>query len=112
MTTAENIAQIKDIVLIVFLVFSFILLLFGTVLSLRLYGRVNRFMDRMEHVAEGFEETFGRVAVARRTMEEAASALKPVAKGLGLLGAFQGVGRMFGVGGSKESDSPAPRDEK
>ncbi|MDG0866902.1 hypothetical protein [Candidatus Lucifugimonas marina] len=105
MTTSENIAQIKDIVLIVFLVFSFVLLLFGAVLSLRLYGRVNRFMDRMEHVAEGFEETFGRVAVARRTVEEAASALKPVAKGLGLIGAFQGVSRLFGGGSSESPDS-------
>ena len=105
MTTAETIAQTKDIVLIVFLVFSFVLLLFGAILSLRLYGRVNRFMDRMEHVAEGFEETLGRVAIARRTVEEAASALKPVAKGLGLVGAFQGIGRLFGSGSSGNSDS-------
>jgi hypothetical protein len=105
MTTAENIAQFKDIVLIVFLVFSFALMLFATVLSLRLYRRVTSFMDRMEHVAEGFEETFGRVAVARQAVEEAALALRPVAKGLGLIGAFQGVGRLFGGGGSSDDDS-------
>jgi hypothetical protein len=109
MTSTESIAQIKDIVLIIFLVFSFALLLFGAVLSVRLYLRVNRFMDRMEHVAEGFEDTFGRVAVARQAVEEAASVLKPVAKGLGLVGAFQGVGKLFGGGGSNDDKSEANR---
>jgi hypothetical protein len=98
MTSAENIAQIRDIILIVFLVFSFIVLLFASILSLRLYRRAGHFMDRMEHVAEGFEETFGRVAVARKAVEDAASVLKPVASGLGILGMFQGMGRMFGSG--------------
>ena len=110
MTFAENVAQIRDIVLIVFLVFTFGLLLFGAALSLRLYGRVNRFMDRMEHVAEGFEESFGRVSVARRAVEEAASVLRPVVKGLGLMGAFQGVGRLFG-GGSNEPE-PSDREDR
>lgn len=104
MTSAETIAEIKDIVVIVFLVFSFVLLLFASYLSLRLYLRVNRFMDRMEHVAEGFEDTFGRVAVARKAMEEAASVLKPVVRGLGLFGMFQGVGRLFGGDGPKKVD--------
>jgi len=110
MTTAETIAEIKDIVLIVFLVFSFAVLLFASFISLRLYLRVNRFMDRMEHVADGFEETFGRVAVARQAMEEAASVLKPVAKGLGILGAVQGVGKLFGAGGSKDDDPDKPKE--
>jgi hypothetical protein len=104
MTTAETIAQLKDIVLIVFLVFSFVILTFGTILSIRLYRRVGDFMDRMEHVAEGFEETFGRIVVARKAVEDAAAVLKPVASGLGLLGAFQGIGKMFG-GGSKKSST-------
>jgi hypothetical protein len=104
MSSAETIAEIKDVVVIVFLVFSFVLLMFASILSLRLYLRVNRFMDRMEHVAEGFEDTFGRVAVARQAIEEAASVLKPVARGLGLFGVFQGVGRLFGAGASKNAD--------
>jgi hypothetical protein len=105
MTSAETIAEIKDIVLIVFLLISLVGLLFASILSLRLYMRVNRFMDRMEHVATEFEETLGRVAAARRAMEEAASVLKPVAKGLGVIGMFQGFGRMFGSGGSEKSES-------
>ncbi|NQW20221.1 MAG: hypothetical protein HQ477_05780 [Chloroflexi bacterium] len=104
MTLTETIAQIKDIVLIVFLLFSFIVMLFAAALSLRLYIRVNRFMDRMEHVAERFEETFGRVAVARQAIEDAASVLKPVAKGLGLVGAFQGITRLFGASAPKDAD--------
>jgi len=105
MTTAENIAQLKDIVLIVFLVLSLALMIYATVLSLRIYRRVTSFMDRMEHVAEGFEETFVRVAVARQAVEEAASVLRPVVKGLGLIGVFQGVGRLF-AGSSSSDDDP------
>lgn len=104
MTSAETIAEIKDIVLIVFLLFAFVLLLFASLLSLRLYLRVNRFMDRMEHVADGFESTFGRVTVARQAVEDAAAVLKPVAKGLGLFGAFQGIGKLFSGDGSKETE--------
>ncbi|HJP27817.1 MAG TPA: hypothetical protein QF694_03295 [Dehalococcoidia bacterium] len=107
MTTTVTITEIKDVVLIVFLLFSFVLLMFASIISLRLYLRVSRFMDRIEHVAERFEETFGRVAVARRAMEDAASALRPVAKGLGLIGMFQGVGRLFGGSGSDTEDPDA-----
>ena len=110
MTSAETIAQIKDIVVIVFLLFSFVIVLYATVISLRLYSRVNRFMDRMEKVADGFEETFGRVAVARQALEDAASVLRPVAQGLGIMSALQGVGRLFGGGDSsktKDTDEPS-----
>ena len=109
MTSAETIAQIKDIVLIIFLISSFAVLVFAAVLSLRLYRRVGSFMDRMEHVAVGFEETFGRVAVARKAVEEAASVLKPLAQGIGVLGMFKGVGKMFG---SKEPSKSAPVDDQ
>jgi hypothetical protein len=107
MNSAETTAQIKDIVLIVFLIFSFAVLLFGTILLLRLYRRGSKFMDRMESLADGFGETFGKVAVARKAMEDAATVLKPVASGLGLLGALQGFGRLLGSGksGQGESDS-------
>ena len=107
----EIIAQVKDIVLIVFLVFSFVLMLYATVLSLRLYRRVTSFMDRMEHLAEGFEETFGRVAVARQAIEEAASVLRPVVKGLGFIGAFQAVGSLFGGARSSGDDPDGKRDK-
>ncbi|HIF73060.1 MAG TPA: hypothetical protein EYQ61_10970 [Dehalococcoidia bacterium] len=110
MTTAENIAQIKDIVLIVFLVFSFAVLLFGVILSLRLYHRASSFMDRMEQVATGFEETFGRVAIARKAIEDAAAVLKPVATGLGIVGMFQGFGRMFGSKSPEKSESNGDSD--
>ena len=105
MTFAENIAQIKDIIVIVFLLFSFVVVVYATVISLGLYRRMNRFMDRMENLADGFEETFGRVAVARQAVEDAASILKPVAQGLGLVGAIQGVWRLFGGGSSKTKDT-------
>ena len=101
MTFAENIAQVRDMIVIVFLLFSFVVLAYATVISLGLYRRVNRFMDRMENLADGFEETFGRVTVARQAIEDAASALKPIAQGLGLVGAFQGLGRLFGGRNSK-----------
>ena len=101
MTFAENIAQIRDMIVIVFLLFSFVVLAYATVISLGLYRRVNRFMDRMENLADGFEETFGRVTVARQAVEDAASALKPIAQGLGLVGAIQGLGRLFGGSNSK-----------
>jgi hypothetical protein len=101
MTFAENIAQIRDMIVIVFLLFSFVVVVYATVISLGLYRRVNRFMDRMENLADGFEETFGRVTVARQAVEDAASALKPIAQGLGLVGAIQGLGRLFGGSNSK-----------
>jgi hypothetical protein len=97
MTSAETVTEVKDIVLIVFLVFSFVILVFASILSLRLYRRASSFMDRIELLADGFEETFGRVAVARKAVEDAASVLKPMATGLGLIGAFQGFGRLFGT---------------
>ncbi len=103
MTSAETISQIKDIVLIVFFMFSLVVLIFATIFSLRLYMRVNRFMDRMESVADGFEETFGRLTVARQAMEDAATILGPVAKGLGLVGVIQGIGRLFGGDKSKKN---------
>ncbi len=62
-------------------------------------------MDRMESLADGFEETFGRVAVARKVVEDAAAVLKPVASGLGLIGALQGFSRMFGSSKSALDDS-------
>lgn len=88
-------------IVIVFLLFSFVVVVYATVISLGLYRRVNRFMDRMENLADGFEETFGRVTVARQAVEDAASALKPIAQGLGLVGAIQGLGRLFGGSNSK-----------
>ncbi|MBT4142169.1 MAG: hypothetical protein HN926_07910 [Chloroflexi bacterium] len=103
MTIAENIAQIKDIVVVVFLLFSFVVVGYVTFTLVRLRSRMNRFMDRMENVADGFEETFGRVAVARQAVHDAAAVLKPVAQGLGLVNVFQGVGRLFGVGGSSKA---------
>ncbi|MEE8046876.1 MAG: hypothetical protein V3T49_08550 [Dehalococcoidia bacterium] len=103
MTSAETTAQIKDIVLIVFLVFAFVVLMFGALLSLRLYRRGSSFMDRMERLADGFEEAFGRVAVARKAVEDAATVLRPVASGLNLLGAFMGFGK---------SDRGEPDDKK
>ncbi len=104
MTIAETIAGIKDIIVIVFLIVALVILSIGSVMSLRLYSRVNRFMDRIETVAEGFEETFGRVVAAREVVEEAASALKPIARGLGLVGAFSGIGKIFGRGSTKTTE--------
>ena len=99
MTSAETIAQIKDIVVILFLAFSFVVVIVATVLGIRLYLRVGRFMDRMEKVAGRLELTFYGVAIAGR-------ALRPMASGLGLLGAAQGLGRLFGLGrrGSNDRD--------
>jgi hypothetical protein len=105
MNSAETTAQIKDVVLIVFLVFSFAVLLFGTILSLRLYRRGSKFMDRMESLADGIEETFGKITVARKVVEDAAAVLKPVASGIGIFGALQGFSRLLGSGKSGRGDS-------
>ncbi len=91
MTFAETVAQIKDIVVILFLAFTFVIVIVASVLGIRLYSRVGRFMDRMEKVADRLESTFYGVAIAGR-------ALRPMASGLGLLGVAQGVGRLFGLG--------------
>tara|TARA_A100001037_G_scaffold175644_1_gene157443 strand:+ start:885 stop:1217 length:333 start_codon:yes stop_codon:yes gene_type:complete len=104
MTTAETIAEIKDIVVIVFLVVALVVLFIGSIMSLRLYSRANRFMDRIETVADSFEETFSRVVAARQVVEEAASALKPVARGLGLVGAFSGIVKIFGRRSTKTTE--------
>ena len=91
MTSAETIAQIKDIVVILFLAFATMVIIVASVLGVRLYWRVGRFMERMEKVADRLESTFYGVAIAGR-------ALRPMASGLGLLGVAQGVGRLFGLG--------------
>ena len=91
MTSAETIAQIKDIVVILFLAFATMVVIVASVVGVRLYWRVGRFMDRMEKVADRLESTFYGVAIAGR-------ALRPMASGLGLLGVAQGVGRLFGFG--------------
>jgi hypothetical protein len=51
----------------------------------------------MEKVADRLESTFYGVAVAGR-------ALRPMASGLGLLGAAQGIGRLFGRGRNDSDD--------
>lgn len=91
MTSAETIAQIKDIFVILFLAFTAVVFTVASVLGIRLYWRVGRFMDRMEKVGERLETTFYGVAVAGRAM-------RPVARGLGVLGAVQFLGRSFGLG--------------
>lgn len=97
MTSAENIAQIKDIVVILFLAFASVVVIVATVLGIRLYSRVGRFMDRMEKVADRLESTFYGVAIAGR-------ALRPMASGLGLLGVARGVGQLFGFGRKHPGD--------
>ncbi|MDP6666353.1 MAG: hypothetical protein QF357_03015 [Dehalococcoidia bacterium] len=95
--SSETLAQVKDIVIIAFLVFATVVLVVALVLGIRLYWRVGRFMDRMERVGARFEHTFGGVAIAGR-------ALRPVTSGLGLLGLAQGIGRIFGTGGRGPDD--------
>lgn len=97
MTSAENIAQIKDIVVIIFLFFAAAVVVVATVLGIRLYWRVGRFMDRMEKVADRLESTFYGVAIAGR-------ALRPMASGLGLLGVARGIGQLFGLGRKGSGD--------
>ncbi len=91
MSTAETIAQIKDIVVILFLGFASLIIVFGAILGLRLYWRVGRFMDRMERFTDGFETAFGSITTARK-------ALGPVMRGLDFLGVTRGFGRRSGRG--------------
>ena len=98
MTFAETLTQIKDIVVIVFLLFSFVLLVLGSVLAIRLYKRASRFMDRMENVAGNLESTFDRLTSARKAVKDAALTLRPIAGAIGLLRMVQGLERMFGKG--------------
>mgnify|MGYP001253509238 FL=1 len=97
MTSSEAIAQIKDIVVILFLAFTSVVVVVAAVMGVRLSWRVGRFIDRMEKVADRLESTFYGVAVAGR-------ALRPMASGLGLLGAAQGIGRLFGRGRNDSDD--------
>ena len=97
MSTAETIAQVKDIVVILFLGFASLIIIFGSILGLRLYWRVGRFMDRMERFTDGFETAFGNVTTARKV-------LRPVMQGLGLVGVTRGFGRLFGRGGKSDRD--------
>ena len=97
MTSSEAIAQIKDIVVVLFLAFISVVVVVAAVMGVRLYWRVGRFIDRMEKVADRLESTFYGVAVAGR-------ALRPMASGLGLLGVAQGIGRLFGRGRNDSDD--------
>jgi len=97
MTSSEAIAQIKDIVVILFLAFTSVVVVVAAVMGVRLSWRVGRFIDRMEKVADRLESTFYGVAVAGR-------ALRPMASGLGLLGVAQGIGRLFGRGRNDSDD--------
>ena len=96
MTFAETLTQTKDIVVIVFLLFSFVLLVLGSVLAIRLYKRASRFMDRMENVAGNLETTFDRLTIARKAVSDAALTLRPIAGAIGLLRMVQGLERVFG----------------
>ena len=104
MTFAETLTQIKDIVVIGFLLFTFVLLVLGSVLAIRLYKRASRFMDRMENVAGNLESTFDRLTIARKAVTDAALTLRPIAGAIGLLRMVQGLERMFGKG---DDDSKA-----
>ena len=95
MTMAETIIEIRDIVFILFLIVALIVLVVGLIFSIRLYSKINRFIDRLEHVVDRFEDAFGRVIEARQVFDEVTLVLKPLAKGLGILGAFTGIGKIF-----------------
>lgn len=103
MTSAETIAQIRDLVVIAFMTFLFIVLLLASVLGLRVYRRLADFMDRMDRVATEFETTFDRIAAARKAVEEITSVLQPLFRGLGLVGLARRAGRFFG-GKANKSD--------
>ncbi|MBG81711.1 MAG: hypothetical protein FI699_08070 [SAR202 cluster bacterium] len=105
MTTAETITEIRDIVFIVFLIVALIALVLGLIFSIRLYYRINRFIDRLEHVVDRFEGAFTRVIEARQMVEEVTLVLKPLAKGLGIFGAFTGIGKMFKRGSMSNADT-------
>jgi hypothetical protein len=96
MTFAETLTQIKDIVLIGFLLFAFGLMVLGSILTIRLYRRASRFMDRMENVAGNLESTFDRLAIAREAVKDAVLTLRPIAGAIGLLRLVQGLERMLG----------------
>ncbi len=96
MTSPETIAQIRDLVVIAFMTFMFVVLLLASVLGLRVYRRLGDFMDRMDRVATEFENTFGRIAAARKAVEEITSVLQPLFRGLGLVGLARRAGRFFG----------------
>ena len=96
MTFAETLTQIKDIVLVGFLLFAFFLMVIGAVLAIRLYRRASRFMDRMENVAGNLESTFDRLTIAREAVKDAVLTLRPIAGAIGLLRLVQGFERMFG----------------
>lgn len=95
--SADTTAHIKDVVVIIFLIFASGVLMVAAIMGLRLYFRVGQFMDRMERLADRLESAVANVTSAGR-------ALRPVASGLGLLGLAQGIGRMFGSKGNNSND--------
>ena len=99
MTFAETLTQIKDIVVIGFLLFAFVLMVLSSVLAILLYKRASRFMDRMENVAGNLESTFDRLTIAREAVKDAVLTLRPIAGAIGLLRMVQGLERMFGKPG-------------
>ena len=99
MTFAETLTQIKDIVVIGFLLFAFVLMVLSSVLAILLYKRASRFMDRMENVAGNLESTFDRLTIAREAVKDAVLTLRPIAGAIGLLRMVQGLERMFGKHG-------------
>ena len=90
-----TLSDIKDLIVIIFLVFASGVVVLATVLGIRLYWRVGRFMDRMEKVGDRMETTFHGITVAGR-------ALRPVARALRGLAMAQEVGRIFGFGRKRE----------
>ena len=104
MTFAETLTQIKDIVVIGFLLFAFVLMVLSSVLAILLYKRASRFMDRMENVAGNLESTFDRLTIAREAVKDAVLTLRPIAGAIGLLRMVQGLERMFG---KRDDDSKA-----
>ena len=96
METSEALAEIRDLVVIVFLLVALIAIVFGSALFLRMYGRINHLMDKVENAADEVETTFGKVASARRSVEEAVDTLQPVANALTAIAGFTGLTRLFG----------------
>ena len=95
MPSADTATYIKDLIVIVFLLYTVLITLIATILGIRLYRRINRFIDRMEKVADELEITVDRVLSARKALEKAAAVFRPVMRGLGVLGLSKKIGHLF-----------------
>lgn len=76
----EMVESIRDIVLIVFLSLGLLVLVAGSFVGLRLYGRFNRVVSRAESLVERVDSVISSVGSTASTVRGAASTIRDGAR--------------------------------